>query len=108
MPRVTSTVATNLARGLVLLCLCIVFPANPAGGATMEQAATFRLQEATIDSIHRALRAGQISCRQLVQLYLNRIEAYDQQGPTLNTIQTLNPAALEEADRFDAQFRGSG
>jgi amidase len=69
------------------------------------QRAPFRLIEATIDSIHEAMRAGQLSCRQLVQLYLNRIEAYDQQGPALNSVETVNPAALDEADRLDALFR---
>jgi Asp-tRNA(Asn)/Glu-tRNA(Gln) amidotransferase A subunit family amidase len=74
----------------------------------MQQQAPFHLQEATIDSIHGAMRAGQITCRQLVQAYLNRIEAYDQQGPALNSIETVNPNALVEADRFDAQFRAGG
>ena len=37
----------------------------------------FRLQEATIADVHRAIRAGQITCRQLVQLYLNRARAYN-------------------------------
>src|ERR1700676_1027154 len=37
----------------------------------------FHLQEATIADVHRAIRAGQITCRQLVQLYLNRARAYN-------------------------------
>ena len=37
----------------------------------------FHLQEATIDDIHRAIREGQISCRGLVQLYINRAKAYN-------------------------------
>lgn len=68
----------------------------------------FRLIEATIDGIHAAMRAGQISCRELVQQYLNRIEAYDRQGPALHAIQTVNPDALAEANRLDAQLAASG
>src|ERR1700759_3226764 len=37
----------------------------------------FHLQEATIDDIQRAIRGGQITCRQLVQLYVNRAKAYN-------------------------------
>jgi Asp-tRNA(Asn)/Glu-tRNA(Gln) amidotransferase A subunit family amidase len=37
----------------------------------------FHLQEATIDDVHRAIREGQISCRGLVQLYINRAKAYN-------------------------------
>jgi Asp-tRNA(Asn)/Glu-tRNA(Gln) amidotransferase A subunit family amidase len=69
---------------------------------------TFRLAEATIDAVHSAMRSGQITCRQLVQLYIDRIAAYDQQGPALNSIQTVNPRALLEADRLDAQLSASG
>jgi amidase len=37
----------------------------------------FHLQEATIADVHRAIRSGQLTCRQLVQLYLNRARAYN-------------------------------
>ena len=76
--------------------------------ASPRQGGRFHLLEATIDSVHAAMGAGQLTCRQLVQLYIDRINAYDQRGPALNSIQTLNPAALEEADRRDAALRASG
>jgi Asp-tRNA(Asn)/Glu-tRNA(Gln) amidotransferase A subunit family amidase len=68
----------------------------------------FRLLEATIESAHAALQAGEISSRDLVQRYLDRIAAYDQQGLALNAIQTVNPRALAEADALDAALRTSG
>src|SRR6266404_2802513 len=37
----------------------------------------FHLQEGTIDDVHRAIRNGQITCRGLVELYLNRAKAYN-------------------------------
>src|ERR1700704_5103063 len=37
----------------------------------------FHLQEGTIDDVHRAIRDGQITCRGLVQLYINRAKAYN-------------------------------
>ena len=58
--------------------------------------------EITIDEAHAAMRAGDLRCRDLVQGYLDRIEAYDQQGPLLNAIQALNPRALALADSLDA------
>jgi Asp-tRNA(Asn)/Glu-tRNA(Gln) amidotransferase A subunit family amidase len=70
--------------------------------------ATFRLLEATIDDIHAAFRANRLTCRALVEGYLRRIEAYDQAGPRLNAVQTVNPRARQEADRLDAAFRASG
>jgi len=68
----------------------------------------FDVMETTIQDIHNGFRTGTITARRLVQIYLDRIKAYDQQGPKLNTIITLNPKALEEADRLDTAFRTSG
>jgi amidase len=46
-----------------------------AAEATYSQ--QFHLREATIDDVHQAIRNGQITCRGLVQLYLNRAKAYN-------------------------------
>ena len=48
-----------------------------AAETTSPQQSRFHLQEATIDDIHRAIRDGQITCRGLVQLYINRAKAYN-------------------------------
>jgi len=71
-------------------------------------AQSFQIVEATIDDIHAAYRAGILTARQLVQMYLDRIAAYDKKGPAINAIISLNSAALEEADRLDAAFRRTG
>jgi len=76
--------------------------------ALSEAATSFRLVEATIADIHSAYASGGLSCRRLVEEYLKRIEALDQKGPALNSIITVNPRALEEADRLDAAHRKSG
>lgn len=70
--------------------------------------APFNLLEATIDDIHSAYKSGQLGARQLVQMYLDRIEAYDKKGPAINAIITLNDHALDEADQLDAKFQASG
>ena len=48
------------------------------------------VQEASIADIHRAMEAGQLTATALVQLYLDRIEAYDKNGPYINAIITIN------------------
>lgn len=72
------------------------------------KAMSFKLEETTITKIHAALRAGEVTCVDLVEGYLARIEAYDRSGPTLNSIVTVNPHARDEAARLDAQFAASG
>ena len=68
----------------------------------------FQIVEATIDDIHAAYKSGRLTARQLVQGYLDRINAYDKGGPNINSIITLNPRALDDADRLDAAFKTSG
>jgi Asp-tRNA(Asn)/Glu-tRNA(Gln) amidotransferase A subunit family amidase len=68
----------------------------------------FDLLETTIDQVHAAYKSGELTCRQLVQMYLDRIEAYDKKGPAINAIIAINPDALKAADRLDAAFKSSG
>ncbi|MEZ4503280.1 MAG: amidase family protein [Dehalococcoidia bacterium] len=68
----------------------------------------FHLLEATVGDIHEAFAAGDLSAKELVQLYLARIEAYDQQGPAINAIITLNENALAEAEALDEAYRANG
>ena len=63
--------------------------------------------EATIEDIHDAYRSRKLTCRQLVQIYLDRIAAFDKHGPAINAIITINSKALEEAERLDRMFKGS-
>ena len=74
----------------------------------MAQSNAFNVVEATIDDIHAAYKSGQLTCRQLVQMYLDRIEAFDKKGPAINAIITINSDALKEAERLDAAYKASG
>ena len=74
----------------------------------MAHSNAFNVVEATIDDIHAAYKSGQLTCRQLVQIYLERIEAFDKKGPAINAIITINSDALKEADRLDAAYKASG
>jgi amidase len=69
---------------------------------------TFAVEETTIDKIHAAFCENTLTCVELVQGYLDRIAAYDQNGPALNSYATLNPAALTEAAALDDAFKKSG
>jgi amidase len=48
-----------------------------AAEAVNSQQVGFHLEEATIDDVHRSIRDGQITCRGLIQLYVNRAKAYN-------------------------------
>ena len=71
-------------------------------------AANFPVEEITIAGVQAAYLRGETSARDVVAAYLARIAAYDQQGPHLNSIISLNPQALAEAEALDAQLQATG
>src|SRR5439155_24530894 len=79
-----------------------------ATAAAAQNPPAFRLEETTIAQIQAAFRDGSLTCRALVERYLQRIDAYDKNGPALNAIVMTNPDALKVADELDRRFRQSG
>jgi amidase len=72
-------------------------------GTSAEAAARFDVTETTIARTQQAIREHQATCRQVIEQYLERIRSYDQ-STRLNSLVLVNPNALAEADRFDAEF----
>ena len=112
---------TDLARarksmrlsGVVAACLCgsalMTSGCAQEGERTLVEAGgSFTFEEATVSSVHVAMAAGDLSCAELTEFYLRRIEAYDQQGPALNALLAVNPRAQEIATEMDREFARSG
>jgi len=97
----------GLLCGIVLACAVLGACGAPAPSSEAPPAG-FDVVEASIGDIHQAMRDGRLTARQLVEAYLERIEAYDKRGPSLNGIIELNPRALERADELDAALAASG
>ena len=68
----------------------------------------FQVEETTITEIHAAMETGRLSAEQLVQMYLDRIEAYDKQGASINSLITINQEALSRARELDIAFAVTG
>ena len=90
------------------LFAALVVGATSVPGAAQQPATGFQLEETTIARIHAAMKAGQITCRGLVERYLKRIEAYDKAGPAINAIVLVSPTALAEADDLDRRAKQGG
>ncbi len=76
--------------------------------AVAQSTALFRLEEVTIADLNAAFDAGGLTCQQLVRLYLDRIAAYEDGGPKLNSITTVNSNALATAAALDSERRRLG
>ena len=90
--------------GVLLILGGMIISCNPQPEKSKPMPA-FKFNEIDIAQIQHDYEAGKYSIRDLVQAYLDRIEAIDQSGPTLNSIIQLNPDALQIADVLDAEMK---
>ena len=88
-----------LRQALLLVLACFALQA---------QTAPFEVTEATISQVHDAMKAGTLTCRALVAQYLRRIEAFDKNGPAINSIVLINPNVEKQADDLDRRFAANG
>ena len=102
--RRTSTLPALFLIFLSLLAWLAQVGARPAEA----QAIAFPVEETSIAALDAAYRSGRTTAHAVTQAHLNRIAAYDKRGPLINAIITVNPKALEEADRLDAALKSSG
>lgn len=64
------------------------------------------LSDATILQIQSAMNSGQLTAEKLTQMYLSRIAtSFDDHGPRLNAVITVNPQALAIARQLDEERR---
>lgn len=68
----------------------------------------FRLLEASFTDMQAAFESGQLTSRELTRMYLDRIEAFDKNGPKLHGVIETNPDALKIADALDRERRTHG
>ncbi len=73
-----------------------------------ENNTSFQLEEVTIADLQAAMDSGQLTARRLVELYLERIEDIDKQGPKINSVLQINPDALAIADALDQERKAIG
>lgn len=87
--------------GIMVLCMSMLPVADTA-------AVELDLTTASLADINSALDSGSLTSEKLVNLYLKRIEAFDKKGPKVNSVISINPAALEQAKALDLERSQSG
>ena len=68
----------------------------------------FRSTKRRSTQLQQWMQSGRYTSRQLVDLYLARIEQIDRSGPALRSVIEVNPDALTIADALDAERKASG
>ncbi len=89
---------------VALVATSVAFTVATPSRATAQPGA-FRVEETTIAQTQSAMKARTLTCRSLVQSYLDRIAVYDKEGPAINSLVTINGRALATADSLDGALR---
>ncbi|RYY75403.1 MAG: amidase [Gammaproteobacteria bacterium] len=96
-----------LPRSFVGLAAVIsLVVSNPS--IAQEKLSAFVVEEASIADIQRAVDDGALTYEALVRMYLARIAAYEDGGPKINSIITLNADAIKTAAMLDAERKTKG
>lgn len=66
------------------------------------------LKEMTIEKYHQLISEGCLTAKEMVQYYLDRIQRFDQMGPKINAIISVNPEAIQDAEMLDQRFEKEG
>jgi len=90
---------TILSIITILLISCDPTQGNKE--ATVEPSDKFDLEGMTVDDLQQKMESGQYSSHAITQMYLDRIQQVDKNGPGLNSVIELNPDALVIADSLD-------
>lgn len=68
----------------------------------------FFREELSISEVQVAMDKNEITSKELVMYYLNRIAMYDQNGPNINSMLEINPEAIFIAEALDNERRIKG
>ena len=105
MVRSMSWIWALLSGRVQQISLVVIYSSVFTVGAVAQ---TLEITASTIEDINAAFANGSLTSEQLVELYLSRIEAYDEAGPAINAVLALNGQALDRARALDAERRAKG
>lgn len=78
-------------------------PRQPGGKGSHAAPDAFELDEATVGELQQAMSDGARTAESITRLYMERVEAIDRNGPTLNSVIEMNPDALAIAQQRDSE-----
>jgi len=91
--------------GLILLAFSACGCGCNSESPVIDPARAVNLEEITVRQLQQGYKEGRFSISDIVQRYLQRIEAIDKSGPKLNAIIRVNPDALQIASELDREMR---
>lgn len=92
---------------LFIAVILALFTCTSDRSQTTRPAVPFRFEEFTIGQLHQGYANGEFTVTDVVQAYLDRIRAIDDDGPMLSAVIQINPDALAIAAQLDTEINDS-
>jgi amidase len=84
----------------------LLWAAMTHGASAQDQTGPLDLQGRTLADLSAQMQAGHLTSAQIVKYYLDRIDAVDRDGPTLQAVLTVNQTAMDAAQALDSERKG--
>ncbi len=81
---------------------------SESGAEGVAGPAPFELEEVTFAALQQGMEEGRWSAESITELYLERIDQLDRQGPELRSVIETNPEALDIARQLDQERASKG
>src|SRR5450759_2372564 len=94
---------TRLLLLSMALILCFMTCTTPVSNTARKVPANSWIEELTISQLQKGYTEGKYTVKDIVKVYLDRINEIDKNGPRLNSIIEVNPDALSIADKLDKE-----
>ena len=95
----------NLHTAIVVFLVLAVASCRQDSVRKADGTASFRFEEYTIEQLQQGYVNGDFTVTEVVQAYLDRIDAIDDAGPMLNAVIQVNPDAMTIAAQLDAELK---
>jgi amidase len=103
--RVFVALSATAATGALVASPRLAVGASASPSSLRLASGAYDVEERSVAEWQAALARGELTSRQLVERYLQRIESLDAQGPKLRAVLETNPEALDIAATLDAERR---
>jgi len=90
---------------LIIILILQVSCQPPSGEPGTTAYDNFRFLEQDIAGLQQGYRDGSFTIKEVVQTYLDRIEAIDRNGPAVNSVIVVNPDAIAISEELDREMR---
>jgi amidase len=96
----------HLALLSISIILLLITCKSPVNNKSVSEADNSWIEELTISQLEQGYKDGKYKVKDVVNIYIDRINELDKNGPHLNSIIIINPDAQHIADSLDKEAEG--